>query len=713
MNICRVHLFEYSFFKSLLCLRLYNHFKIKSMKNFNITILFLLATLGFTYAQNFPINFESGVFNITNFDGGVLTVIDNPQSAGINTSAKVAQMVKNTGQIWGGSYITLDNAIDFSIGKKIKMKVFAPKIGAKVLFKVENASDGTISFEKETTTTLANQWEELTFDFSAVNAAQSYRKIVIIFDLGTVGDGSVNFSYLLDDIVLEGGNVSPEDAPKTAAPTPPAYGTSKVISIFSDAFTDVDGTNFNPFWGQATLGSIENMDGNKILKLKSLNYQGIELMKPVNAAAMVYLHIDVWTADETLLDIYPISRTTGEKKANLKPLKQNEWNSFDIKLSDITTQGFNLADLHQFKFIGAGGKTVYIDNLYLYDNNPNADTEAPQNFTATIGVVTYNSIQLILNATDNSGAVNYTINVGGNKTIIGAASGVQKTYEFTRLPSSTEYTFSIEVLDPAGNGAANNPIQRVARTLDAFQAPMTSSPTPPTRVKEDVISIFSDRYTTIANTNFNPWWQQSSWFTSEQVGGNEVVKYENFNYQGIEIGSVVNASKMEYLHLDVWTPNETSLSISPISSSTGEKAFVLKPINLNQWNSYDIPLSAFTIQGLSMSDILHLKFVGSGKSIIYLDNIYFYKGFVTSSVDMSANNSIRMYPNPAVNNMTIKSEINITNIEIYSLSGKLIQQVHGYNKSTSLDISSMVAGYYYVSIILENGERSIQKLIKL
>lgn len=151
-----------------------------------------------------PLSFESASlkYEFLNFDGGSVSIIDNPKSSGINTSSKVAQMVKNAGQPWGGAFITLDNPIDFSSKKTFKMKVFSPRVGAKVLLKVENLTDGSINFEKEITTTKANAWEEMTFDFSAINAGKSYQKIVLIFDLGTMGDGTANFTYLFDDISL-------------------------------------------------------------------------------------------------------------------------------------------------------------------------------------------------------------------------------------------------------------------------------------------------------------------------------------------------------------------------------------------------------------------------------------------------------------------------------------------------------------------------------
>jgi hypothetical protein len=151
-----------------------------------------------------PLTFESSTINygFTNFDGGVVTVINNPQSNGINTSSKVAKMVKNAGQPWGGSFITVTGNIDFSANKIFRMKVFSPRVGAKVLLKVENAANTALSYEKETLTTVANAWEDMVFNYTAVNTANTYQHIVIIFDNGTMGDGSANFTFLFDDIRL-------------------------------------------------------------------------------------------------------------------------------------------------------------------------------------------------------------------------------------------------------------------------------------------------------------------------------------------------------------------------------------------------------------------------------------------------------------------------------------------------------------------------------
>ncbi|MBK7558625.1 MAG: hypothetical protein IPI54_10240 [Chitinophagaceae bacterium] len=163
------------------------------------TVSHIYAAVG-----TYTITFESPTvdYTFTNFGGGVSTKIANPQMNGINTSANVARMVKNAPEVWAGSFITVGTPIDFSANKVFRMKVFSPRVGAKVLLKVENLTNGGIFFEKEVLTTMANAWEDMAFDFRAINTGNTYQKVVLIFDLGTAGNGSANFTWLFDDIRL-------------------------------------------------------------------------------------------------------------------------------------------------------------------------------------------------------------------------------------------------------------------------------------------------------------------------------------------------------------------------------------------------------------------------------------------------------------------------------------------------------------------------------
>ena len=153
-----------------------------------------------------PLDFQlpASSYVFTDFAGGVVTIENNPAATGNNTSTKVAKMVKNAGQTYGGSFIALSNPINFagSVNKQFKMKVYSPRVGAKVLLKVENLTNGGVSFEKEVATTVANAWETLTFDYSGIDISKSYQKVVLIFDNGTNGDGTANYTFYFDDITL-------------------------------------------------------------------------------------------------------------------------------------------------------------------------------------------------------------------------------------------------------------------------------------------------------------------------------------------------------------------------------------------------------------------------------------------------------------------------------------------------------------------------------
>ncbi|TVZ57220.1 hypothetical protein OD91_2536 [Lutibacter sp. Hel_I_33_5] len=153
-------------------------------------------------------------------------------------------------------------------------------------------------------------------------------------------------------------------APLASVSTPPNRSATDVISIFSDAYTDITDIDYNPNWGQQTVYNAFDLNGDAMLQYSNLNYQGIDFSNNVqDASAMETLHIDVWTADATSIDIFPISSTSAEFFVT-KTLVADQWNSFEIPLKEFTDQGLVISDLKQFKFVGSG--SVFIDNLYFW-----------------------------------------------------------------------------------------------------------------------------------------------------------------------------------------------------------------------------------------------------------------------------------------------------------------------------------------------------------
>lgn len=162
---------------------------------------------------------------------------------------------------------------------------------------------------------------------------------------------------------------SPKTEPSTAAPNP-TQNAEDVISIYSESYSDPAGINYFPGWGQSTQYSVFEIGEDSMIKYSALNYQGIDFnSSELDASAMEMLHIDIWTADVDDIDIFPISRATGEKAVK-KTLKAGQWNSIDIPLSEYTSQGLSMADIFQFKFdnLGAsrGTGTIFIDNMYMW-----------------------------------------------------------------------------------------------------------------------------------------------------------------------------------------------------------------------------------------------------------------------------------------------------------------------------------------------------------
>lgn len=108
--------------------------------------------------------------------------------------------------------------------------------------------------------------------------------------------------------------------------------------------------------------------------------------------------------------------------------------------------------------------TMEVDYVRVYQNTQ-LDTQIPLNFTAAVGTVTSSSVELLLNATDNSGTVNYNIVYGSNSISAYGNSGVQKSVIIPNLTADTNYSFSISASDASGNNATNNAIVLNARTL--------------------------------------------------------------------------------------------------------------------------------------------------------------------------------------------------------------------------------------------------------
>ena len=184
-------------------------------KFFSLLIIFFIAS---TNAQiSLPIDFENDqVLNedIVNFNGGSGSVVNNPQFDDNNPSGYVGVIIRDGGDIWAGSYIELDSYLDFSIYTHISMSVYTPISGLTVKFKLEG--DNGAQTERNAYTDLSNEWETLSWSFAG-EPSNTYNKLVLMFDFGNVGDGSVNSTFYFDNITAfdPSGGLNQIDLPVT------------------------------------------------------------------------------------------------------------------------------------------------------------------------------------------------------------------------------------------------------------------------------------------------------------------------------------------------------------------------------------------------------------------------------------------------------------------------------------------------------------------
>ncbi len=164
---------------------------VDTMQTFNITV-----TDSDIAASNTVTDFENIIdsYAFNNFDGGVSTVILNPEPLGINDSAQVVQMQKFSGQVWGGSTYDLETPVNIAAGSNnFTMKVWSQR-AVPVLLKLEGMTELSVDHT-------GSGWEELSYDFTLTDGTLS--QVTIIFDLGVNGDADADaamWTFYYDDI---------------------------------------------------------------------------------------------------------------------------------------------------------------------------------------------------------------------------------------------------------------------------------------------------------------------------------------------------------------------------------------------------------------------------------------------------------------------------------------------------------------------------------
>jgi hypothetical protein len=323
--------------------------------------------------------FENG----SNTDG--VSFVANPFPGGTNSSSTVAKFTASgDGGEWAGCeslYGTLGKwRFNGSAPTTVTLDVYKSTTAPVVIkFTSTNPSGQGTVFVGSGNPSAINQWVKLTFvvDFAALggenNADNNFGTNQFVIHVDRNANRGTNQVVYFDNLKFTATKLAdpimpppPVDPPTVSAPTPPARQPSDVISIFSDAYTNLPGTKIGKNWGEATTASNIVIGSDSIKKLVTFNYQGIVLANPVNMTGFEKVHIDFFKTDQEQLK-FSIINVGGGDVTKLLTISNPGWNSFDIPLSEFI--GLNLATVHQMKLEGAptqGNTTVYFDNLYVY-----------------------------------------------------------------------------------------------------------------------------------------------------------------------------------------------------------------------------------------------------------------------------------------------------------------------------------------------------------
>jgi len=364
-------------------------------------------TISIPQPINLPVTFDDTyvVYDVGVFNGSSFEIVDNPDVSGTNNKASKVGAITNSGAAYEGISLDVGTQIDFATKKAITMNFWA-NAPVDVLMKFENGTGPDIEV---TSSYGGSGWETLTFYF---NSSDKYSRLTLFVD----GPGTSSGTFYIDDIEQITGTPPVATEPTTSV-TAPTQAEANVISVYSDAYSNnISGTDFNPNWGQSTVYSEFDLNGDKILKYENLNYQGIQLGSTIDASSMTNLHMDIWTPDLPTVDIFAVSGSNGEQKVS-KNLTAGAWTSIDIPLADFTSQGLTLSDIVQFKFDAQAYSvgTIFVDNIYFYTTGSTGggtSATAPTTAAPTPTEDAANVVSIFSDTYTDIAGVNYNPNWG-------------------------------------------------------------------------------------------------------------------------------------------------------------------------------------------------------------------------------------------------------------------------------------------------------------
>lgn len=142
------------------------------------------------------------------------------------------------------------------------------------------------------------------------------------------------------------------------------------------------------------------------------------------------------------------------------------------------------------------------------------------------------------------------------------------------------------------------------------------------------------------------------------------------------------------------TDNGNTFSNTPVYDMRNDQG------EFDDWavTSATVNLSSFAGQ----SNVkLMFRYYGTYGAELYIDNVYISES--TSIADVESNNTVSVYPNPANNVINVNATSNISNVEVYTITGQKVGDFTANNTNIAINTSNLTNGLYLMQIHTENG----------
>jgi len=197
-----------------------------------------------------------------------------------------------------------------------------------------------------------------------------------------VGDGTATITATLGGVKAQGSLIIETIGEFNFAPIP-TLDPSRVISIFSDAYTNVPVDFFNGYWEpyQTTLSSVLVLKGDNILQYTNFNFVGTQFGNPaVDATEKSNLHINMYIQGDvpsnldfsiTLVDFGADGSDGGgddtrqQVSFNSADFVANEWSTLEIPITLASKN--NMGQIIYENINGSSLTSFYIDNIYFHN----------------------------------------------------------------------------------------------------------------------------------------------------------------------------------------------------------------------------------------------------------------------------------------------------------------------------------------------------------